>query len=63
MKRRLGKVVSYLALGSNWRGMSKTSRRSHAKQRRIDRRQARREGERATEQEIRWSGGEDGWTE
>ena len=56
MKRRLGKVISYVSLGASWRGMGKVSRRSHRQQRRIDRRQQRREGERITEQEVRWAG-------
>ena len=63
MKRRFGKMISMVALGTNWKGMSKNSRRQHRRQRRIDRRQQRREDARQSAQEIRWSGGEQGWTE
>lgn len=63
MKRRFGKFISAVALGSNWKGMSRQSRRQHRRQRRIDRRALRRDGQRDAAQEVRWAGDENGWSE
>ena len=63
MKRRFGKFISAVALGPNWRGMSKNSRRQHRRQRQIDRRALRRDDEREAAQEVRWAGDENGWSE
>lgn len=63
MKRHLGKFISAVAVGPNWKGMSKQSRRQHRRQRRLDRRALRRDEQREAEQEVRWAGDEDGWSE